>query len=73
MSAVKRERRTVMRKFGLIGAAALSLVLATPAMAMHGHHHHYGYLHALKFHFGSTYGASSFYRGYDFERRNTFH
>jgi hypothetical protein len=63
-----------MRKFGLIGAAALSLVLATPAMAMHGHHHHYhyGYLHALKFHFGSTYGASNFYRGSDFARRNTF-
>jgi hypothetical protein len=32
-----------MTKFGLIGAAALSLVLATPAMAMHRHHHHYHY------------------------------
>jgi hypothetical protein len=71
-SYVSRERRTVMRKFGLIGAAALSLVLATPAMAMHGHHHHYGYLHALKFHFGSTYGAYNSYRGSDFARRNTF-
>src|ERR1700732_1911608 len=71
-SYVSRERRTVMTKFGLIGAAALSLVLATPAMAMHRHHHHYGYLHALKFHFGSTYGAYNFYQGYDFARRNTF-
>jgi hypothetical protein len=69
---VSRERRTVMTKFGLIGAAALSLVLATPAMAMHRHHHHYDYFHALKFHFGSTYGAYNFYHGYDFARRNTF-
>ncbi|SHN84168.1 hypothetical protein [Bradyrhizobium erythrophlei] len=60
-----------MTKFGLIGAAALSLLLATPAMAMHGHHH-YGYFHALKFRFGSTYGAYGFhYRG-DSARRNTF-
>jgi hypothetical protein len=48
-----------MTKFGLIGAAALSLVLATPALAMHHHHHHYHYFHA--------YGAYS-----DFARRNTF-
>ena len=60
-----------MTKFGLIGAAALSLLLATPAMAMH-HHHHYNHLHALKFYYGSTYGAYDFYRGYDFARRNTF-
>lgn len=60
-----------MTKFGLIGAAALSLVLATPAMAMH-HHRHYDYFHALKYHYGSTYGAYTFYRGYDFARRNTF-
>jgi hypothetical protein len=40
-------------------------------MAMHGHHH-YGYFHALKFRFGSTYGAYGFhYRG-DSARRNTF-
>jgi NhaP-type Na+/H+ or K+/H+ antiporter len=70
-SYVSRERRTVMMKFGLIGAAALSLVLATPAMAMQRHHHHY-YFHALKFHFGSTYGAYNTYHGYDFARRNTF-
>jgi len=62
---------TVMTKFGLIGAAVLSLLLATPAMAKH-HHHHYNYLHALKFHYGSTYGAYNFYRGYDFARRDTF-
>ena len=60
-----------MTKFGLIGAAVLSLVLATPAMAMHGHHHHYGYFHVLK-HFGSTYAAYNFYQGYDFARRNNF-
>jgi hypothetical protein len=73
---VSRERRTVMAKFGLIGAAALSLVLATPATAMQRHHHHYDYFHvyfhALKFHFGSTYGAYNSYHGYDFARRNTF-
>ena len=61
-----------MIKFGLMGAVALSLVLATPAMAMHGHHRHYGYFHALKFHYGSTYGAYNSYHGYDFARRNTF-
>lgn len=55
---VSRERRTAMTKFGLIGAAALWLVLVTPAMAMHHHHHHH-YFHA--------YGAYS-----DFARRNTF-
>ena len=54
-----------MTKLGLIGATALSLVLATPAMAMHSHHHHYGY-------FGSTYGAYYFYHGYDFARKNAF-
>ena len=74
--------------YKLIGAAALSLMLATPAMAMHrGYHHHYGYFHqqapvqnALKF--GSTYGAYNFYPRHDFapgedyrddfDRRNTF-
>jgi hypothetical protein len=61
-----------MTKVGLIGAALLSLVLANPAMAMHGHHHNYSHLHALKWHFGSTYASYNFYRGYDFARRNTF-
>jgi hypothetical protein len=60
-----------MTKFGLIGAVLLSVVLATPAMAMH-HHHHYSYLHALKLHYGSTYGAYDVDRGYDFARRDTF-
>jgi hypothetical protein len=60
-----------MTKFGLIGAAVLSLLLATPAMAKH-HHHHYSSLHALKFHYGSTYGAYDDYRDYDFARRDTF-
>jgi hypothetical protein len=42
----------------LIGAAALSLVLATPAMAMHHrYHHHYGYRNVYQ---------------NDFDRRNTF-
>lgn len=60
-----------MTKFGLIGAAALSLMLATPAMAMHSYHRD-DYIHALKFHFGSTYGAYGFYPWGDFARRNTF-
>jgi hypothetical protein len=74
--------------FRLIGAAALSLLLATPAMAMqHGYHHHHGYIHkewpvqnAPKFGDGSTYGAYNFYPEHDFgngyyddlDRRNTF-
>ena len=66
------EGETVMTKFGLIGTAALSLLLATPAMAMHHHHHHYSHLSALKVYSGSTYGAYDFYRGYDFARRDTF-
>jgi hypothetical protein len=71
-SYISRERRTVMTKFVLIAAAALSLLLATPAMAMQRHHHHYDYLHALKFRFGSTYGAYHSYHGIGFARRNTF-
>jgi hypothetical protein len=65
-----------MTNFRLIGAVALSLVLATPAMAMHrGYRHHYGY------HSRSAYGAFALDRGYsyvprgisgDFDRRNTF-
>jgi hypothetical protein len=47
-----------MTKFGLIGAAVLSLVLASPTMAMHRHHHHH-YFHA--------HGVYN-----DFARRNTF-
>jgi hypothetical protein len=69
---VSGERRTAMTKIGLIAAAALSLVLATPAMARQGHHHHYGYSHALKLHYGSTYAAYGFYRGSDFARKDTF-
>src|SRR4029077_14925307 len=52
----------VMTKFGLIGAAGLSLMLASPAMAMHRHHDYYGYSHA---------GSYSSYGG-DFDRKNTF-
>jgi hypothetical protein len=76
-----------MMNFRLIGAAALSFVLATPAMAMeHGYHHRYirkesPVLHALKFGNGSSYGAYNFYTrddfapdndSLDFDRRNTF-
>ena len=74
--------------FRFIGAAALLLMLATPAMAMHhGYHHHYGYFHkdssvrnAPEFGYGSTYGAYNFYPEHDFapgdyddfDRRNIF-
>jgi hypothetical protein len=68
-----------MTKFGLVGAAALFLLMVTPAMAMYSHHHHYGYMNALKFHYGSTYASSYgfyprywFYARSDFDRRNTF-
>jgi hypothetical protein len=50
-----------MMNFRLIGAAALSLVLATPAMAMqHRHHHHYSQ-DALENRYDSAYGARNFY------------
>jgi hypothetical protein len=65
-----------MMNFRLIGAAALSLMLATPAMAMHhGYRHHYAHVsHRVS-------GAYALDRGYDFapgnvyndfDRRNTF-
>jgi hypothetical protein len=63
-----------MMNFRLIGAAALSLMLATPAMAVqHGYHHHYDHVsHSVS-------RAYAFDRGYaagnvssDFDRRNTF-
>jgi hypothetical protein len=59
-----------MKHFRLIGAAALSLMLATPAMAMQ-HHHHYGYTHK-KSGYGSIYGAYAFDRGHDFGSRNIY-
>jgi hypothetical protein len=67
-----------MMNFRLIGAAALSLMLATPAMAMqHGYHRHYGQLrkkslvqNAPKFGYGSTYGAYNFYPRDDFAPDN---
>ena len=61
--------------FKLIGAAALSLVLATPAMAMHHRiHHHDGQVvysqvpvrNTLENGFRSTYGA------YNFSPRDAF-
>jgi hypothetical protein len=73
-----REQENEMN-YKLIGAVALSLMLASPAMAMHrGYHHH----HAVKFGNSSIYGAYNFYSGHDyaprddyrgdFERSNTF-
>jgi hypothetical protein len=47
--------------FRFIGAAALSLVLATPAMAMHHRYHHDHAQDALQNRYGSTYGARNFY------------
>jgi hypothetical protein len=74
-----------MTNFKLIGAAAVALMLATPAMAMQrGHHQHYtqsSALGALKSRYGSAYGAYGFDRGdefapgnvvNDFDRKNTF-
>jgi hypothetical protein len=67
-----------MMNFRLIGAAALSLMLATPAMAMqHRYHHHYSQLrkdslvrNAPKFGYGSAYGAYNFYPSDDFAPDN---
>jgi hypothetical protein len=70
-----------MMNFRLIGAAALSLMPATPAMAMqHSYHHHYGYIHnksqvlnAPKFGYRSAYGAYNFYPEHDFAPGNADH
>ena len=64
--------------YKLIGATALSLMLATPAMAMHHGYRHY---HTPRFGYSSVYGAYNFYpedefapdnHSFDFDRRNTF-
>jgi hypothetical protein len=57
LSAVKESRHDDIT---LIGAAVLTLVLATPAMATHCHHHPYHYFHDY-----SVYNH--------FARRNSFH
>jgi hypothetical protein len=63
-----------MMNFRLIGAAALSLMLATPAMAMqHGYRHHYvshSVSRAYAFDRGSGYAPGNV--SSDFDRRNTF-
>ena len=62
--------------FRLIATAALSLLLATPAMAMHrGHHRHYAHFsqrasRAFAFDRGYNYVPENF--SGDFDRRNTF-
>ncbi len=72
--------------FRLIGIAALSLMLASPAMAAQGHHHHrmhrqLSVQQAPRVGYGRPYEAYGFDRGDDFapgnssgdfERRNTF-
>jgi hypothetical protein len=65
-----------MMKFRLIGLAALSLMLAAPAMAMqHGYHHHYSHVshrvsRAYAFDRGYDFAPGNVYS--DFDRRNTF-
>jgi len=66
-----------MTSFGLIGAAALVLLVATPAMAAQrvGHHRYVSVRHGQNYR--SFYGAYGFDRGNDsssgdFDRRNTF-
>jgi hypothetical protein len=71
-------RRKVMTNFKLIGAAALSLLLASPAVAMpQRDHHRYAYSHRMSpaqhvrnFGYGSPYEAYGFDRGNDFDRGN---
>ena len=61
--------------FRLIGAAAVSFMLATPAMAMHHvYRRHHGYIHtelsvrnAPGFGYGSTDRAYNFYPGDKYE------
>jgi|HubBroStandDraft_2_1064218.scaffolds.fasta_scaffold1018525_1 hypothetical protein len=67
-----------MINFKLIGAAAVALMLATPAMAMHrGHHRHDAQIQresqalgALKSRYGTAYGAYGFDRGDEFAPGN---
>lgn len=68
-----------MTNFGMIGALALSLMIATPAMAAQARHHHYGYAHrvlpiqhARDFPYGSVYNAYGFDRGDEFAPGNAF-
>jgi hypothetical protein len=67
-----------MTNYKLIGAAALSLLVAAPAVAMpQRDHHRYGYSHrmsrvqhARNFGYGSVYKAYGFDRGDDVARGN---
>ena len=65
-----------MMNFRLIGAAALSLMLVTPAMAMHrGNHHRYGHFSQKAYRaYASDRGHDFVPENYsnDFDRRNTF-
>ena len=77
-------KKNDMTNYKLIGAAAVLLSLATPAMAkQRGDLHRYGYTHRVSpvRTFGSAFGAYDFYshdnfapENYsdDFDRRNTF-
>lgn len=59
--------------FKLIGAVALSLVLAGPAMAMHHRYHHDDSQAAdgkLPVHAAPEYGNGSIYGAYNFSPRN---
>jgi hypothetical protein len=68
--------------FKLITAAAVSLLVATPALAaQRAAHHRYSHAHARLFNYRSVYGAYGFDQGGnfapdnisgDFDRRNTF-
>jgi hypothetical protein len=63
----------MMMNFKLIGAAALSLVLAAPAMAMHQRYYH-GHSQAadgkLPVHAAPEYGNGSTYGAYNFAPRD---
>ena len=67
-----------MANINLIGAAALSLLVAAPAVAKpQRDHHHYSYSHrmspvqhARNFGYGSAYEAYGFDRGDDLARGN---
>jgi hypothetical protein len=64
-----------MMNFRLIGAAALSLMLVTPAMAMHHRYHQrYGQvIHSkLPFRDAQNYGYGSTYGAYNFHPRDDF-